>query len=349
MPHYPMTRTRHPLVSKSPISPSISRTSRSYHLLARLLVSCLLLLVIGATAPTTLQPTSAAAPGDTGRTTVPNLSPGNAEIDIDAFWREIFTTAGFAYAAPAVIPFSAPFSSGCGYVTPAELIAFYCAADVAVYWSTPSYDAASRAGGDAAWVNVMAHEWSHHAQVLLGTNTPWRRANDIVNLELEATCMGGVYVADARTRDLVDDPMITTMVGMFVGSPFHGSTEQVQAAFRGGLDTGISACGLALPVAVNQSTAAANADATDVTNAKTRADADTAGGTGPGTDTRVTGAAVNLRAAPSTTSTVRALLSPANTLEITGPARTANGYTWYPVTDRTTGESGYVAAQFLAL
>jgi len=296
-----------------------------------------------------MRPVEAAAPQESDRPSVPNLSPGNAEIDIDAFWREIFTSAGFAYAPPVVVPFAAPVSSGCGYVTPAEVIAFYCAEDVAVYWSSPSYEAAYVGGGDAAWVNVMAHEWSHHAQVLLGTNTPWRRANDMVSLELEATCMGGVYVGDAHARDLVDDAMIGTMVGMFVGSPSHGSTEQVQAAFLSGLDTGISACGLAFPVAATGPEAGAEA-ATAKTGATDGADTGSDGETiAPGAVTRVTAVAVNLRATASVSAPIRTVLSPANRLEVTGPPQTAGGYTWYPVTDRTTGQTGYVAAQFLDL
>lgn len=323
--------------------------------LPRLLAAALLALLLAAAASNAVHP-AAAAPGETGRTSVPNLAPGNAETDIDAFWREIFADAGIAYSPPVVVPFDAPVSSGCGYVTPAEVIAFYCAADVAVYWSTPSY--AASAGGDAAWVNVMAHEWSHHAQTLIGTNTPWRRANDMVSLELEATCMGGVYVADARARDLVDDAMIATMVGMFVGSPFHGSTEQVQAAFLSGLDAGFSTCGVALPTpAVPVAAASDTGGAAGAGDAAKTADAgsngtptgDTVPEPAAGTPTRVTAAAVNLRATASVSAPIRTVLTPADRLEITGLARTSGGYTWYPVEDTATGKTGFVAAQFLAL
>ncbi len=286
---------------------------------------------------------TANAPSDEAETAVPNLAPGNAEIDIDAFWRDIFTSAGVAYSTPAVVPFAAPINSGCGYVTPAELIAFYCAADVAVYWSTPSYDQAYVAGGDAAWVNVMAHEWSHHAQVLLGTNNPWRRANDIVNLELEATCMGGVYVASALDRGLVTDDMIATMVGMFAGSPYHGTTEQVQSAFLGGLQAGIATCGLALPAAVTQPAAGTASKISDA------AEDDPPERAAEPRPAQITAAAVNLRATPSTSATVRSVLSPSSRIEVTGEARSADGYTWYPLTDLTTGLTGFVAAPYLAI
>ncbi len=310
----------------------------------RLLRGCLFALVLtGLVGIAQVQTAGAAAPTDAGETSVPNLSPGNAEIDIDAFWRNIFSSAGFAYSTPAVVPFAAPINSGCGYVTPAELIAFYCAADVVVYWSSPSYEQAYVSGGDAAWVNVMAHEWSHHAQVLLGTNTPWRRANDIVNLELEATCMGGVYVASALDRGLVTDDMVTTMVGMFVGSPYHGTTEQVQSAFLGGLNSGITSCGLALPEPVAQpaaTTANKSAGAADDDNDERTVEPRAA---------RITAAAVNLRATPSTTAPIQTVLSPASRIEVTGEAQSADGYSWYPVIDLTTGLTGYVAAPYLSV
>ena len=317
-----------------------NRARRSHRLLTGALVA---LMLAGMAGIAQVRTAIASTPSDEAETTVPNLSPGNAEIDIDAFWRDIFTAAGVAYSTPAVMPFAAPINSGCGYVTPAELIAFYCAADVAVYWSTLSYDQAYVAGGDAAWVNVMAHEWSHHAQVLLGTNTPWRRANDIVNLELEATCMGGVYVASALDRGLVTDDMLTTMVGMFVGSPYHGSTDQVQSAFLGGLNSGISACGLTLPAAASQPGTGSASKTSDAANS------DTPERTARPRSAEVTAAAVNLRATPSISAAVRTVLTPSSRIEVTGEARTADGYTWYPVTDLTTGLTGFVAAPYLTL
>lgn len=214
---------------------------KSASLLMRSLLVCLLSLMLSGAASANL---ASASPGDNGAGVVYLFAPGAVEGDIDAFWRQIFAGDDLAYSTPAVYPLSDPVDSGCGYVTPDQYLAFYCSADLAVYWSVPGYDQAYATAGEAAWVNVMAHEWSHHVQLLLGLNTPWRQANDTVALELEATCMGGAYVASARDRGLVDDDMIDLMVGMFIGSAAHGSTAQVQAAFWEGLDAGIAACGL---------------------------------------------------------------------------------------------------------
>ncbi len=213
--------------------------SRSW--LQRGLVACLLAVTLAGFAP--MGQAALAAPGDSGIVNGSTLAAGAYEADIDAFWQQRLASG---YWAPAVIPMADAVNSGCGYVEPHQYLAFYCTVDAAVYWSVSEYEQAVALAGDAAWVNVMAHEWSHHVQMLLGLNTPWRQNNDSVGLELEATCMGGAYVADARERGMVDDDMIASMVGMYGGSDTHGSTEQVRSAFRNGIDGGLSACGIFL-------------------------------------------------------------------------------------------------------
>lgn len=212
--------------------------------LRHVLVACLIAVVLAGFAP--IGQSVMAAPGESGTGNEATFAAGFFEADIDAYWSQIFASGDLGYSTPAVIAMSEAVNSGCGYVTADQYLAFYCSVDVAVYWSVPAYDQAYASAGDAAWVNVMAHEWSHHVQLLIGLNTPWRQANDSVSLELEATCMGGAYVANARERGLVDDDMIASMVSMYGGSDTHGTTEQVRAAFRNGIDSGLAACGVAL-------------------------------------------------------------------------------------------------------
>ncbi len=212
--------------------------------LRRGLVACLLAVVLSVYAP--IGQVTLAAPGDGGLAAGSTLAAGSIETDIDAYWSQLFAGHGIDYWTPTIISMTDAVHSGCGYITPDQYIAFYCSVDAAVYWSVPLYDKVSARSGGAAWVNIMAHEWSHHVQLLLGLNTPWRQVNDSVGLELEATCMGGAYVANARVRGMVDDEMIESMVRMFGGSDTHGTREEVRAAFRNGVDNGIAACGVAL-------------------------------------------------------------------------------------------------------
>ena len=56
---------------------------------------------------------------------------------------------------------------------------------------------------------------------------------------------------------------------------------------------------------------------------------------------------VNLRASASTTADIIETLPEGTSLTITGEPVEADGYTWYPVQDPATGNSGFVAANFL--
>jgi predicted metalloprotease len=85
-------------------------------------------------------------------------------------------------------------------------------ADQGIYIDTDFYtelDKKLGAGGDFARVYVMAHEYGHHIQKLVGTSakvTSAQRANPdaanalSVRLELQADCYAGVWAAQNRAR-----------------------------------------------------------------------------------------------------------------------------------------------------
>jgi hypothetical protein len=56
---------------------------------------------------------------------------------------------------------------------------------------------------------------------------------------------------------------------------------------------------------------------------------------------------VNMRSAATTSADIVATLALGTTLTVTGEPVDADGYTWYPVQDSATGNSGYIAANFL--
>lgn len=63
----------------------------------------------------------------------------------------------------------------------------------------------------------------------------------------------------------------------------------------------------------------------------------------------ITTTPLNLRAEPSTTAEIVTELDGTSTLTITGAPVEADGYSWYPVSVDATGESGYVASNYLQL
>jgi hypothetical protein len=66
-----------------------------------------------------------------------------------------------------------------------------------------------------------------------------------------------------------------------------------------------------------------------------------------GTTVVVTDDGVRMRAEPSTNAAIVAELPQGTELTVTGPAGDADGLTWYPVEDPATGNTGYVAADYV--
>ncbi|MCO5220015.1 MAG: SH3 domain-containing protein [Thermomicrobiales bacterium] len=66
-----------------------------------------------------------------------------------------------------------------------------------------------------------------------------------------------------------------------------------------------------------------------------------------GTTVTTNEADVNLRAEPSTSADIVETIALGTTLTITGDPVEADGYTWYPVEDPATGNTGFMAANFL--
>jgi predicted metalloprotease len=76
------------------------------------------------------------------------------------------------FRAPKLVFYSSQGSSGCGAAQSA-MGPFYCPTDQGIYIDTDFYtelDKKLGAGGDFARVYVMAHEYGHHVQNLVGTS-----------------------------------------------------------------------------------------------------------------------------------------------------------------------------------
>ena len=124
---------------------------------------------------------------------------------IDQFWRELFShLAGSPeYESPRqFVAYDADHRPESDCVTsrtrPESLLnnAFYCPADGVLAWDNAWLKRmADGRGLDSAPVAIIAHEWGHHIQALLGSKGTGLGA------ELQADCYASLYLDDAMRKD----------------------------------------------------------------------------------------------------------------------------------------------------
>lgn len=155
-------------------------------------------------------------------------------------------------------------TGGCGAAS-SSVGPFYCPADQTIYLDPTFFDSIFEqlGGQDTTFVRayVLAHEYGHHIQNLLGTmgqvRTQQGPESDAVRLELQADCYAGMWTAAAEDDGFVeditdqditegidaaktvgDDHIQSRTTGRVDTSQFtHGTSEQRIAWFRKGMTT----------------------------------------------------------------------------------------------------------------
>ncbi|MCI1748955.1 MAG: neutral zinc metallopeptidase [Acidipropionibacterium sp.] len=161
---------------------------------------------------TTTRPAATSTASSTCRTGAdanrdPNCRWAAYATSINQFW----ATQMNGYTKARIKPFSGQISTACGMAS-SETGPFYCSGDKLVYLDTNFLSQLLNQLGTqtstAAEAYVIAHEYGHHAQDLLGTLAKAHASGNqtgshspSVRLELQADCYAGAYLKWAA-----DDP-----------------------------------------------------------------------------------------------------------------------------------------------
>jgi predicted metalloprotease len=134
--------------------------------------------------------------------------------DADSTWQKVLARYNEPYTPPKLVLFRNSTQSACGFAQSA-MGPFYCPVDQKIYIDLGFYDELKTrfgADGDFAQAYVLAHEFGHHIQHLLGTDARMRQAQSSdpsnanqysVRLELMADCFAGVWANSTQKRNIL--------------------------------------------------------------------------------------------------------------------------------------------------
>ncbi len=184
---------------------------------------------------------------------------------IQDYWADAFAASNQQYQPADTVLFSDVTQSGCGTAS-SQVGPFYCPPDQLVFIDLSFFEVLEQQfgaeGGPFAQAYVLAHEYGHHVQNLLGLLSPQGgtagETGTQVQIELMADCFAGVWAKNAEetgfirplTRDDIaqaldaaaavgDDRIQERTQGQVTPHTWtHGSSEQRQEWFSTGYDSG---------------------------------------------------------------------------------------------------------------
>lgn len=127
---------------------------------------------------------------------------------LNAFWPAYLQDYNVKYPRPKTVIFTGGTNTGCGPAT-SEVGPFYCPTDTTAYFDPGFFqelvDRFGSSGGPLAQEYVVAHEFGHHVQNILGyldraQQDPQGPESGGVRVELQADCYAGLWTRYATTQ-----------------------------------------------------------------------------------------------------------------------------------------------------
>ena len=161
---------------------------------------------------------------------------------IQKYWTEEFAASGETYQPSDTVLFSGATTSGCGSATSASG-PFYCPLDKLIYIDLDFFkELRSRFGANAgslAQGYVVAHEYGHHVQDLLGLlqggGGDTGAESRAVRTELQADCFAGVWGNNAAATGFLE-PFTDAQIADALDAAAAVGDDRIQEATQGQVD-----------------------------------------------------------------------------------------------------------------